>query len=247
MAAKYIILDTETTGTAEQDRVIQLGYMVLNSKEVEVHNELFSTTATISIGAMETHGITPEMLDGKITCVESSSYKRLLELNIDENFLIIHNAKFDIDMLKKEGFEPKMRVIDTLRVAKHLFPNEEAHRLQYFRYKTGIYKEEEAEAKALGIVVKAHDAIGDVLVLKLLLSKLKNEIISQFPQQNPIEKMIELTNTPIFIQNFNFGKYKGKALEEVAKSDAAYLRWMLSSMDNLDEDMKYSINRVLGI
>lgn len=245
MAAQYIILDTETTGTMEQDRVIQLGYMVLNSKEVEVHNELFSSSVPISVGAMETHGITPEMLEGKVTCVESASYKRLLELNSDENFLIIHNAKFDIAMLKKEGFEAKMRIIDTLRVAKHLFPNEEAHRLQYFRYKMGIYKEEQKEASLLGVEVKAHDAIGDVLVLKLLLSKLKNEIIAQFPQQNPIEKMVELTNTPIFIQLFNFGKYKGKTLEEVAKSDAPYLRWMLSSMENLDEDMKYSINRVL--
>ena len=45
---------------------------------------------------------------------------------------------------------------------------------------------------------------------------------------------------------FSFGKHKGKSLEEVATSDAGYLRWMLSSMDNLDADLKYSINLVLG-
>jgi len=246
LAKKYIILDTETTGTSEEDRVIQLGYIVLGEKKVEVQNEFFSTSVPISFGAMETHGITPDMLEGKGVCKESAAFQRLLELNTNENYLIIHNAPFDITMLEKEGFKTQMRVIDTLRVAKHLLPDEEAHRLQYFRYKMGLYKEEQKEADALGIVVKAHDAIGDVLVLKLLLSRLKELVSTKFPSENPVEKMLQLTKTPILINSFNFGKYKGKTLAEVAQSDAAYLRWMLSSMEKLDEDLKYSINRVLG-
>ena len=246
MAKKYIILDTETTGTGEEDRVIQLGYIVLGEKKVEVQNEFFSTHVPISFGAMETHGITPDMLEGKGACKESAAFQRLLELNTNENYLIIHNAPFDITMLEREGFKTQMRVIDTLRVAKHLLPDEEAHRLQYFRYKMGLYKEEQKEADALGIVIKAHDAIGDVLVLKLLLSRLKELVSAKFPSENPVEKMVQLTTTPILINSFNFGKYKGKTLAEVAQSDAAYLRWMLSSMEKLDEDLKYSINRVLG-
>ena len=58
--------------------------------------------------------------------------------------------------------------------------------------------------------------------------------------------MVDLTNTPIMIKTFKFGKHKGKSLEEVAREDAGYLRWMLSSMENLDEDMRYSINCVLS-
>ena len=195
---------------------------------------------------MEVHGITPDMIEGKTTCQESSSYKRLLELNTNENYMIIHNAPFDIGMLEKEGFSTQMKVIDTLRVAKHVLPDEDAHRLQYFRYKMDIYKEEQKEADALGIVVKAHDAIGDVLILKLLLSKLKEEVANKFPDENPVEKMVDLTNTPILVTSFRFGKYKGKTLQEVAASDAGYLRWMLTGMENLDEDMRYSINNALG-
>lgn len=246
MAKQYIILDTETTGTAENDRVIQLGYIVLGSKEVEVHNELCSSDVPISFGAMEVHGITPDMLKGKPSCLETRAYKRLLELNSNENYMIIHNAPFDLGMLEKEGFKTQMKVIDTLRVAKHILPDEEAHRLQYFRYKMDIYKEEKKEADALGIVVKAHDAIGDVLILKLLLSKLKEAVAIAFPGVNPVEKMVDLTNTPILITTFRFGKYKGKTLQEVASSDAGYLRWMLSSMENLDDDMRYSINTALA-
>ena len=245
MAAKYIILDTETTGVGENDRIIQLGYIVLGAKEIEVHNEFNSSDVPISFGAMEVHGTTQEMIEGKPACVDTSAYKRLLELNTNENYMIIHNSPFDVGMLEKEGFKTQMKVIDTLRVAKHIFPDEDAHRLQYFRYKMGLYKDEQKEADALNIVVKAHDAIGDVLVLKLFLSKLRAAVQEQYPGENPVEKMVDLTSTPILIKTFRFGKHKGKELADVALSDAGYLRWMLSSMENLDDDMRYSINSVL--
>jgi len=244
--AKYIILDTETTGTDDEDKIIQLGFIVLGGKKIEVYNEFNSSETPIKIQAMEVHGITPEMIDGKSLCQETVAFKRLQELNTQDNYIIIHNAPFDLNMLSKEDFKCQMQVIDTLRVAKHIFEDEEAHRLQYFRYKMGIYKEEQKEADALGIKVKAHDAIGDVLVLKLFLTKLRKAVEDKFPDENPVEKMVELTKKPILIKTFRFGKHKGKSLEDVATNDAGYLRWMLKSMDNLDDDMKYSINNVLG-
>jgi len=128
-----------------------------------------------------------------------------------------------------------------------LFDDEEAHRLQYFRYRFGLYKIEQAEADALGIVVKAHDAIGDVLVLKLFLTELRKRLQERFQGANPIDKMVELTQTPVFYTRaLKFGKYKGKTLLEIAESDKGYLTWMLGNMDSLDEDMRYSIGRVLA-
>jgi len=221
--------------------------MVLEpGKPIEVHNEFCSSEVPIAFGAMEVHHITPDMIEGKPACVETDAYKRLCELNSDENYMIIHNAKFDLGMLAKEGFECNMKLIDTLRCAKHIFEEAEAHRLQYFRYSMGLYKEEEAEAKKLGIEVKAHDAIGDVLTLKLFLSRLKEEVLEHFPYGNPVEKMVELTSEPILIKTFRFGKYKGSELSEVAMKDPGYLRWMLTGMDNLDEDLRYSIKKALG-
>lgn len=225
--AKYVILDTETTGAAEHDRVIQLGFMVLGDGKVEVHNEFCACDVPISFGAMEVHHITPEMLEGKPYCHETEAYQRLLELNSPENYIIIHNAPFDLGMLQKEGFELKMKLIDTLRCAKHIYAEEEAHRLQYFRYKMGLYKQEEEEARKLGIEVKAHDAIGDVLTLKLFLSELKNSVQDAFIGVNPVEKMVDLTKEPIFVKSFRFGKHKGKELLQVAEEDEGYLRWML--------------------
>ncbi len=244
--AKYIILDTETTGAGENDRVIQLGYMVLGAKEVEVHNELCSSEVPMSIGAMEVHNITPDMIEGKPVCTELDAYKRLLELNTPENYMIIHNAPFDIGMLEKEGFSLEMKLIDTLRVAKHVYPDSDYHRLQYFRYSLELYKEEEAEAAKLGIELKAHDALGDVLFLKLLLSKLRKAVQEKFPGENDVDKMVALTQEPVFITKpMRFGKHKGKTIQELAHEDAGYLRWMMENMQNLDEDTRYTIKRVL--
>ena len=236
MAKKYIILDTETTGTGDTDRVIQLGYIVLGEKVPEVQNEFCSSDVPISFGAMEVHGITPDMIEGKPTCQETTAYKRLVELNTNDNYMIIHNAPFDLGMLEKEGFNTQMKVIDTLRVAKHVLPDEDAHRLQYFRYKMDLYKEEQKEADALGIVVKAHDAIGDVLILKLLLSKLKEEVANKFPSENPVEKMVDLTNTPILVTSFRFGKYKGKKASFVLEEDPSYLKWLWNNTE-VDKDL----------
>ena len=245
--AKYILLDTETTGAGEEDRIIQLGYMVLDGKNVEVYNDLCSAPLPIGYGAMEVHGITPDMIEGKPPCVETPAFQALCELNTSDNVLIIHNAPFDLGMLSKENFTSQMRLIDTLRCARHLFEDEEAHRLQYFRYRLGLYKIEQAEADALGIEVKAHDAIGDVLVLKLFLTELRKRLQERFEGVNPIDKMVELTQTPVFYTRpLKFGKYKGKTLQEIAETDRGYLTWMLGNMESLDEDMRYSIGRVLN-
>ena len=46
--------------------------------------------------------------------------------------------------------------------------------------------------------------------MKLFLSKLVGKCREIYPDYNPIEKLAELTKTPVFIQTFKFGKYKGK-------------------------------------
>jgi len=246
--AKYIILDTETTGISELDKIIQLGYIVLGrpSEKIEVHNEFCSCDKDIGLGAMETHHITPELIAGKPLCVETQAYKRLVELNSDDNYMIIHNAPFDLGMLEKEGFKNQMKLIDTLRCAKHIFPDSDFHRLQYFRYSLELYKDEEAEAAKIGVVIKAHDAIGDVLILKLFMSALTKKVKEQFPDINPMDKLVELSSEPVFMTKpLRFGKNKGKTIEELVISDRGYIDWMRKNMD-LDEDMQYTIKRALG-
>ena len=243
--AYYVLFDTETTGNQDDDKVIQFGAMIVDQKgKVEAFDELCSTDVAIKLEAMEVHNITPDLLVGKPKAVETNFYKKLEELNSNENYLIAHNISFDMGMIKKEGFVNQYQLIDTLRCAKHLFPELPYHRLQYIRYALELYKIEEIEAAKHNITIKAHDAIGDVLVMKLFLSKLVGKSREIYPDYNPIEKLAELTKTPVFIQTFKFGKYKGKDVEIVAKEDPSYLNWMRSNME-LDEDLKYTLDKVL--
>lgn len=245
--AKYILFDTETTGTQEEDKIIQIGMMVVNSKtDIEVYDELCSTNIAIKLEAMEIHNITPDLIKDKLSFKETNSYRKLLELNNETNYLIAHNINFDLSMLKKEGFINSYTLIDTLRCAKHLYPNMPYHRLQYLRYALELYKIEESEAKKLNITIKAHDAIGDVLVMKLFLSSLVKECLKVYPDFNPMVKLAEFTKTPVFIQTFKFGKYKGWDVKQVAKEDSGYLNWMKTNMKDLDEDMRYTLDKVLG-
>ena len=244
--AYYVLFDTETTGNQEEDKVIQFGAMIVDkSGKVEAFDELCSSDVAIKLEAMEVHNITPDLLVGKPKAVETNFYKRLEELNTNENYLIAHNISFDIGMIKKEGFINQYQLIDTLRCAKHLFPELPYHRLQYIRYALELYKVEETEAAKHNITIKAHDAIGDVLVMKLFLTKLVGKCREIYPDYNPIEKLVDLTKTPVFIKTFKFGKHKGKDIESVAREDAGYLNWMRTNME-LDEDLRYTLDKVLG-
>ncbi|PHS32852.1 MAG: DNA polymerase III subunit epsilon [Sulfurovum sp.] len=244
---KYILFDTETTGNQEHDRIIQIGAMIVHSKdEIEFYDELCSTDVSISIEAMEVHNITPDVIENQPPYAELIFAKKLEELNQKENYLIAHNINFDLDMVKKEGFENHYTLIDTLRCAKHLLPDSPYHRLQYLRYSLELYQTEGAESAKLGVTIKAHDAIGDVLVMKLLLSKLVALAKEQFPEdKNPMQTLAKLTQTPVLMKTFKFGKHKGKEVVDVAKEDAGYLKWMQGNMD-LDEDMTFTLNYYLG-
>jgi len=251
--SKFVLFDTETTGLGDEDRIIQIGAIILDtSGNMEVFDELCQADKKIEIDAMETHHITNEMIEGKGKFIDTKCYKRIQELNNSDNFLIAHNIKFDLEMIRREGFECKYTLIDTLKCAKHLFDELPCHRLQYMRYYFELYKEEEQESKKVGAQIKAHDAIGDVIVMKLLLGRLitkakemHNSKFANLKADNAMDLLAKLSQTPVLIKKFTFGKYRGCNLEEVSKKDVGYFRWMLDNNADLDEDMRYSLEYYL--
>lgn len=241
--AKYLLFDTETTGNANEDRIIQIGLMVVHDRtNIDVYDELCSCEIPIKLEAMEVHNITPNLIEGKPSFKETKAWNIIESLNSSENYLIAHNIKFDMGMLEKEGFINQYTIIDTLRCAKHLFDDMPYHRLQYLRYALGLYKTEEKEANDLNITIKAHDAIGDVLVMKLFLTELVKKVMDKYPGINPMVQLANLTQTPVMIKTFRFGKYKGQDVAQVASEDLGYLQWMRSNMKDLDEDMAYTLD-----
>lgn len=230
---KIIILDTETTGVLEEDRICQLSYLVVDQegKIEEVHDDLCTPPLPIKFDSMAIHHITPEMIEGTPRCVDTAAFHRLNELNTSDNLMVIQNAAFDLDMLAKEGFSSQMMLVDTFRVMRSKIPLDTPHGLQHKRYQYGLYKKEQAIIDTLGIEVRAHDALGDVIVLKNLFDHLAHDY--------SVAEMIELCSEPITLEYMVFGKHKGKRIEEVALNDRRSIEYMLSSFD-LDEDLRHS-------
>ncbi len=236
---KYIILDTETTGVDEEDRIIQLSYLVTDAEGniLEMHDDLCTAPLDIKFDSMAIHHITPEMIEGKPACVETKAFARLNELNVPENTLVIQNAEFDEAMLAKEGFVSQMKLIDTYRILRKKYPLNTPHGLQHKRYELGLYKKEPALIEELGVEVRAHDALGDVVVLKLFLEHLLSDGQSH-------EEMVELCSGPIMLDIMTFGKHKGKTFEEIALNDRNSMQYMIDTFD-LDGDLRYTMEKIM--
>lgn len=240
MKHTLIFLDTETTGAGPDDRLIQVAYRTTDGVDV---NELFSTTRKIDIGAMAVHHITQKMIEGKPFFKDSEVAHDLRERFSKSQVFVAHNAKFDKDMIEKEGLKVGP-VIDTLKVARHLDPNGtiESYALQYLRYLLGI----EVEATA-------HDAWGDILVLEQLFYRLLKKMVQEhgMTQDEAIEEMIEISLKPMLFRTVFFGKYKGQKLQDIAETDPGYLKWLLTQKENdpegPDEDWIYSLKHYLHL
>ncbi|MNO07720.1 Exodeoxyribonuclease 10 [compost metagenome] len=57
--------------------------------------------------------------------------------------------------------------------------------------------------------------------------------------------MLEITEQPVLLKKFKFGKYRGQSIEQVALEDPGYLRWMLKSINDLSPDMKHTLKYYL--
>ena len=241
----------EATGNKADDSIIQIGLMVMNgslySEEIEIYSELNSTDTKMMYEAMEIHHITPEMLADKMELIQTDGYIRLKELNSSGNIFIAHDAPSDISMLKREGIDMDMQVIDTLRCTKHLFGDLDAYRLQYLRYRLSLYREEMDITHRLGIDIKPHDALSDVLVMKILLDRLYLKVEREYGYSSEVDivnRLIDLSSTPVKLERFAFGKYRGEYIDNIAHSDYRYLVWMYDNL-KLDDDMRYTLELYL--
>jgi DNA polymerase III alpha subunit (gram-positive type) len=231
-----LFLDTETTGNdVSQDRLCQVCYK-LNG---ETHTEYFKPPVPISVKSSSITHITNKMVADR-EAFAGSQMKKELEALLPKSALVAHNAKFDIAILKAEGLEVP-NFICTLRVAHYLDTNAiiPEYNLQFLRY----YLELEVEGGA-------HDAEGDVKVLEAIFErqfqKMQEEGLSD---DEVINKMIEISKTPVLFKKFSFGKHKDKMIAEVAKTDRGYLDWLLRQKledGEEDEDWIYTLNHYLG-
>lgn len=234
---KLIFFDTETTGTMNHDRLIQLAYKVGD----EIFNKLYNPGVKIPPEASAVHHITNKMIADMPSFEESGDLPKVKELFEDElSVVIAHNAVFDLGMVEKEGVMPK-NYICTLKVARALDTDSKLdnYKLQYLRYKLDM-----------DIDGAAHDALGDVLVMEELFNRLVKKLTDTgLTEQEAIEKMIVISGEPSILRTFNFGKYAGKKIEDVCKTDRGYLEWLLKEKEKKsegEEDWIYTLKHFLN-
>ncbi|ABO50483.1 DNA polymerase III catalytic subunit, PolC type [Desulforamulus reducens MI-1] len=130
---EHVIIDFETTGFSPQtDEIIEIGAVkYLNGEEVGRFGTLVNPKKEIPFEVTKLTGITDEMVkdapDGKEALTALSEF-------MGEAVLVAHNASFDLSFLrvglrkylKQEVTNP---AIDTLGVARVLFPNLKNHKL----------------------------------------------------------------------------------------------------------------------
>ena len=224
----FIYLDTETTGNGPDDRLCQIAFKPEGGPAA---SGLFNPGRPISIDAMVVHHITEKMVQDKPPFQGSDEHAKLQELVSDiNNVIVAHNAQFDMQMLQMEGIYTQ-RVICTLKLARYLDKNGviPKYNLQYLRYFLGL----EVDAKA-------HDALGDIMILEDLFRRLNAKFRENGKLKDPVQEMINISNNPVLIARMPFGKHNGMLISEVPRD---YLEWL--SGTELDEDMAYTVKHYL--
>jgi DNA polymerase III epsilon subunit-like protein len=239
--SQLIFLDTETTGIGPDDRLCQVAYKFQGVEK----EALYKPPVAIGIDAMAVAHITNKMVAEKELFLESEMHKNLAEIFSGEHILVAHNAGFDAEMLKREKLEPK-QLIDTFKLAQYLDTEGEVpkYALQYLRY----YYELEVEN------APAHDALGDIRVLEKLFDfYFQKMLIGGKEEVAVLEEMLAVSARPVLVKKFNFGKYIGQNVADVAQRDRGYLQWLLNEKirardqeENNDENWIYTLEHYLG-
>jgi DNA polymerase-3 subunit epsilon/exodeoxyribonuclease X len=235
---KLLFVDVETTGLEEKDRICELALIVQDGTETTAISSLCKSPKKIGTAAMAVHHITNECIKDALPCAKTAVYALLEEQNTEENVLIGHNVRFELSMLEKEGLAVRLKIVDTLRCVKALIPECEQFGLQFLRYELGLYKDE-AAAQELGITLSSHRALSDAWHLKLLYEHLLHYAC--------LEELIRISSKPVLLQKLLFGKYAGRYIEEISEIDPAYLHWMMGNIEDMDEDLSYTIGHHLGL
>lgn len=214
--SNLIFLDTETTGVGPEDRLCQVAYKFQGAEK----EALFKPPVPIGIDAMAVAHITNKMVANKEPFFGSQLHKALEEIFSGEHILVAHNVGFDAEMLKREKLAPKS-LIDTFKLAQYLDVNGEIpkYALQYLRY----YHELEV------LDAPAHDALGDIRVLEKLFDFYFQKMLSGGKEEAVVlQEMLAVSARPILVKKFNFGKYIGESVSDVAQKDRNYLQWLLN-------------------
>jgi exodeoxyribonuclease X len=216
MEHRIIVLDTETASL--EGGIVDIAMVEIddNLNEIDRLESLIDPERPISFSAMGVHHITESMVASSPTIGE------FIACNgnpFDHPNLIVvgHNIKFDLKVVS-DLLPQVFQSIDTLRLARQVYPEAENHKLQTLRYMLDLEAGE------------PHRAMGDVITcLSLLRRVAKDSSITGF---QGLLDMMKQTISPDC--KMPFGKHAGMKLRDVP---SGWVGWYLGQPDN-DPDLR---------
>lgn len=221
------VIDFETTGLPEDavKAVCEVGY-------TDVFAD-WTLGSTVEFFVNPGHPIPPQtravhhISDADVAGAVSPdvAFKTLMKDMQDGDVFAAHNAKFERAFFGG-GYHPW---ICTMQCAKHLFQDAPGFSNQVLRYWLDVDKEFDDPNKAM----PPHRAGPDTYVTAHILRHL---IFA-----SSIDKLIQLTSSPVLLRDVTFGKHKGRKWADLPWD---YLDWIANKSD-LGPDEKHTARTVL--
>ena len=243
-----VFFDLETTGIdIVKDRIIEISYVKVfpNGKE-EGKTMRINPGMPIPPASTAIHGITD---DDVKDCPLFKNVAKQLAAQIEGCDLAGYNSnRFDIPLLAEEFLRAGVDIDLTRR--------------KFIDVQTIFYKMEQRTLAAAykfycqKSLENAHTAAADTMatyeVLKAQLDRypeLKNDVafLSEFSSfTNNVDFAGRMVYNDKNQEVFNFGKYKGRLVEEVLKQDPAYYSWMMNGDFPLNTKQKLTEIKLRG-
>jgi DNA polymerase-3 subunit epsilon len=239
-----VVFDLETTGTSVNlDRIVEFSFIKVMPEGTETIKTLrFNPGIPIPLEVSLIHGIYDD--DVKNAPLFKLKAKELAEEFMGCDFAGFNSNKFDFPLLVEEflraGVEfdvENRKFVDAQRIF-HMMEQ----RTLTAAYKFYCNKE----------LINAHSAEADTIatleVLKAQIERYENlendvDFLHNFTKQ---DKNVDLAGRIIYnidgIPVFNFGKHKGKLVQDVFKTDFGYYDWMMNG--DFAEDTKRRLTQL---
>jgi DNA polymerase-3 subunit epsilon len=222
-------LDLETTGVnLSTDRIVEIAIVkIMPDHTRQVKRKLLNPEMQIPVASSDIHGITNEMVKDAPTFKQAGNeIKQFLQ---DCDLGGYNSNRFDIPILMEEFLRAGMdvdlsnrRMIDV----QHIFYSMEPRTLSA-AYKFYCQKE----------LINAHSAEVDInATIEVFMSQLErynqlgnniDSILSVIGEEKIVDYARRFSFDEKGIEVFNFGKYKGKSVSDVLKSEPHYYDWMM--------------------
>lgn len=239
-----VFFDLETTGlNVVKDRIVEISIVKVNiDNTTEVKTRRINPTIPISAESTSIHGITDE--DVKDCPTFAAVSKSLAKFLANCDLAGYNSNRFDIPLLVEEfyranvDFELKNRKFIDVQNIFHKMEQRTLIAAYKFYCKKDLTNAHSAEA----------DTVATYEVFKAQLDKYKDvEFVDKAgnvscPVVNDINSLSKFTtmnrNADLIgqivfndkdIEVFNFGKYRGKAVEDIFKKEPSYYDWMMKS------------------